>query len=728
MTVNVSRRALFAATGGLTLAAAVPVREARGQMPDRARRVSAYLTIRPDGAILLRNPFIEGGQGIDTGIAQIIAEELDADPARFIVSAAPPGEDYLLLAGNRMRFTGGSFSVRSSFEHFRRLGATARAMLMQAAAGEWGVALAELRTEPGAVLHAASARRADYGALAHRAATLTPPGAVTLKDPARFRVIGTSVPRLEARAKSTGALRYTIDETMEGMEQAAIRHAPRAGMVPGAIANAEAVRAMPGVTGLHVLPGGAIAVTADRWWRAKKAVDAVDLAWAETPEAVPAGFTHATRLAELRIASAQPGEAAESAGDVETALGRASMLLEAEYDAPYLAHAQLEPPSALAWFRADGILEIRVPNQAPDLFRAAAATAANLPAERVEIHSPPLGGFFGRHFIYPHASPMPQAIALARSAGKPVKVIWSREEEFLRDAYRPLSHARFRGGLDSQGNLVALDIRAAGEGPSWRNFGRRAAFDSSVTEGLAGKPYRIPHRRVGHVASPHPARVGVGFWRAVGHSMNDTFFECFLDELADRAGRDPFMFRQALLQHSPRHLNLMQALADLAGRPWRMGGFDAPGGGRRARGMALATSFGTETATLAEVSLEGKAVRVHQLWVAIDPGRVVNPEMVRRQVEGAAALGLSAALHEEVAFEAGSPVPRNFDTYPMLRCDEMPAVHVAIVESGAAIGGVGEPGLPGVPPAVLNAVAALTGQRIRSLPLAKARLAAGRPG
>ena len=727
---NLSRRGLLGA--GLVLGIALPGRAPRAQgagaTQRRASRVGAYLRIAPDGAIHLQNPFIEGGQGIDSAIAQIVAEELDADPARFTVTCAPPGEDFRLQAGGHARYTGGSSSVRSSYLHFRTLGATARAMLVEAAAARLGVPAASLATEPGRVVHAASGRAIPYGELATAAAALTPPAEVPLREASAFRLIGQPLPRLGVRARATGRVTYAIDVKVEGMLLAAVLHASRAGAQPAAVTNEAALRALPGVHSVHRLPG-AIAVVADTWWRAKRAIDQAQVAWAALQGPIMDGdFTASAMLGRLKAAAGTPGNTAEEAGDIRTALAGAARVIEAEYDAPYLAHAQLEPASATARFNADGTLDLWVPNQAPDQFQATAARAAQLDPAQVRVNSPPLGGFFGRHFAYGTANAHLQAIQLAKATGKPVKVIWSREEEFARDAYRPLAFATFRAGLDARGEVVAFQASGYGEGPMTRHFGAAALgtppVDGSIMEGLTGKPYRFPAKRVEFVPVPHPPGVNLGFWRSVGHSMNDFFLECFLDEVAEAVGKDPFALRTALLPDPGRHRALLDAVAAMSGG-WRRGPYDAPDGTRRARGVALASPFGSEVATIAEVSARAGEVVVHDLWIAIDPGSAVNPRTIAEQVESAAAIGLSAALAEEVQFERGEVATRNFDTYPVLRRDRMPRIHVRIVESGAPMGGIGEPGTPGVPPSVANAVFALTGQRIRSLPFSRTRIGAG---
>ena len=723
---NLSRRGfLGAASGALFLGIGLRLDPAAAQTraegpaavaPKPGTRVAAFLEIGPDTRVRLLSPFVEGGQGISTGLAQTIGEELDLDPARFTVECAPPGPDYAVVNGLRM--TGGSFSTRSSFEAMRRLGATAREMLLRAAAARLVVPQDSLTTDDGRVIHAATGRSLEYGALAAAALALQPRDDVPLKNRADFRWIGKPVARLDMRDKSTGRAVYSIDLRIDGMLHAAVQHAPHLGTEPEAITNEAEVRAMPGVQGVERLPG-AVAVLADSWWRARKGAEALQVSWTKPlPEGIATvseTFSSASMLAALQGAT-EPGLPAEQVGDTATAFQGAAQLVEAEYDAPYLAHAQLEPPSAVARFAADGSLDLWLPNQMPELFQQVAAKTAGLQPDQVRVHSPMLGGFFGRHFYYGPASPFPQAILLAKASGRPVRVLWSREEEFGMDALRPLSFARFRAALGPDGMPVALETRAVGEGPIGRWFGAlfQSPIDSSVVEGLDRKPYAIPNRTLTYVKVPHP--VTIAFWRSVGHSMNDFFYESFLDEMARAGGKDPLALRLALLKDSSRHRTLLEAVTDLAGG-WTRGPFEAADGTRRARGVSMASPFGSETATIAEVSLEDGEARVHDLWIAIDPGSVVNPAIVKRQVESAAALGLSSTLLEQVVYEGGQRQARNFDAYPILDRDRMPRVHVTIVESGAPMGGIGEPGLPGVPPAVVNAVAVLTGQHPRSLPL-----------
>ncbi len=725
------RRVLGAATGALILSVALPGRGVRAQTqgpaegagaiaPKPGTRVPAFLEIRADGTVRFLSPFVEGGQGIATGMAQIVGEELDVNPARFAVECAPPGPDYAVVNGIRM--TGGSFSTRSSYAVMRQLGATARDMLIRAAAARLKVQDTELTTRDGVVVHQRSGRTLPYGDLASDAMQLKPNESAALRDPKTFRYIGQPVARLDVRDKSTGRAVYAIDQKVDNMLYAAVAHAPHFGTEPVGIDNEADIRAMPGVHSVHRLPG-AVAVTADSWWRARKAIEAVAVRWSEPKptgiDTVAADFSSAGFAAALTTSS-EEGHVAEAEGDTVAAFTRAAKVIEAEYQAPYLAHAQLEPPSAIARFNGDGTLDVWLPNQMPELFQSISAKVAGLEAEKVRIHSPMLGGFFGRHFTYDAGNPFPQAILLAKATGRPVKVLWSREEEFSRDALRPLSFSRFRAALDPAGRPTAIEVRTVGEGPIGRYFGAltQTPIDPSAVEGIVEKPYAIANRRMTFTKVVHP--VSIAFWRSVGHSMNDCFYESFLDEIALAGKQDPFALRMALLADKPRHRRLLEVVADLSGG-WKRGPYDAPDG-PRARGLSMASPFGSETATIAEVSISGGEAKVHDLWIAFDPGSIVNPAIVKAQVESAAALGLSSVLFEQIVYKDGLRQSQNYDSYPILRREHMPAVHVQIVESGAPMGGVGEPGLPGVPPAVVNAIAALTGQRIRLLPIAATKL------
>ncbi|MBK5012839.1 xanthine dehydrogenase family protein molybdopterin-binding subunit [Pseudomonas sp. S60] len=725
-TVNLSRRRFLAGTavGALVLGFGLPLGVSRVQAATHAERgtqVPAFLEIRPDGTVRLLSPFMEGGQGPFTAMAQIVGEELDVDPVNFVVESAPPGDAYVVME-NGMRITGGSMSVRMSYPTMRRLGALARAMLLQAGAEKLGVPLAELSTTPGTVVHTTTGRSIPYGELAGRAMDLPVPDPTTLKlrDPATFRWIGKPVMRLDARDKSTGKAMYCIDITVENMLHAAVQHAPRLGMTVGGLRNEPEVKAMHGVHSVHQLPG-AVAVVAKRWWHAKRAVEALQVDWQEaaagsTVRAMPADFS-SDRWVEHLGATQGPARDEEQAGDFAATLGSAPTKVEASYHNQYLNHAQLEPPSALARFNPDGSLEVWLPNQAPDMFRDDIAKRTGLDASQITLHSPLLGGFFGRHFLYESANPYPQAIALAKAVGQPVKLIWSREEEFLRDVLRPVAAVKFRAALDADGMPIALEAVSATEGPTEALAGEQGEkIDPTALEGLSGKAYAIAHKRIAQVYVKGPAMLG--YWRSVGNSLNDFFYESFLDELADKGGKDPFELRLHLLRDNPRLTHLLQAVGELSGG-WKRGPFTAEDGSRRARGVAMASPFGSEAAVIAEVSIENGQVKVHDIWQAIDPGSIVNPAIIEHQVNGAVALGLSQTLVEEAVYVDGMPRARNYDLYPILPPSRMARVHVRIIESGAKMGGIGEPPLPAVAPAVANAVAQLTGKRVRSLPMSR---------
>jgi isoquinoline 1-oxidoreductase beta subunit len=728
--VNISRRHFLltsagAAAGAFVLGFGVPVGPARAQqtpspMPP-GTRVPAFLEIRPDSTIRLMSPFVEGGQGVFTAMAQIVGEELDADPKTFLVENAPTGSDYLVVYG-KMRITGGSMSVRTSYDTMRRLGALARNMILQAAAKRLDTSITELTTEPGRVIHAASGRSLAYGDIATEALDLPVPApeSVALRDPSQFRWIGKPVERLDIHDKSTGKAVYAIDCKVDGMLHAAVQHAPRLGLTVGKIRNEDQLKAMPGVHSVHNL-SGAVAVVAERWWNAKRAAEAAQVDWRE-PGAdanpafryMPADFS-TTAFNDKLATEPGNGKDAENVGDVANAFAGAKTVVSATYRSQYVHHAQLEPPSTLARFNPDGTLDIWLPNQAPEQFQADIAKVAGLDPSKVTVHSLILGGFFGRHFLYPSANPYPQAIQLAKAVGRPVKLIWSREEEFLRDPLRPMAAVRFRGALDAGGMLVALEAISACEGPTEAVFGHSDdKLDPTALEGLAGKSYAIPNYRIAQIYVKNPTMLA--YWRSVGNSMNDFFYETFLDELADKGGQDPYELRLKLLQKNERLSNLLKAVGDLSGG-WKRGPFTAEDGSKRARGVAMASPFGSHTAAIAEVSIRNGQVVVHDVWEAIDPGSIVNPAIIEAQVNSATALGMSQVLMEEAVYKNGEPVARNYDLYPILPPDRMARVHVRIVESGAEMGGIGEPGLPAIPPAVANAVSTLTGKRIRSMPL-----------
>jgi len=725
---NLSRRRFLQSAGlvagAFVLGVGLPISQSRAQQPDPVfppgTKVPAFLEIRPDNTISFLSPFVEGGQGIFTAMAQIVGEELDADPATFIVSNAPADAQYKVM-NNGMRITGGSQSVKTSYMTMRRLGAIARHMLLQAAAEKWQVPLTSLRTEPGKVVESQSGKALRYGELASALRDLPVPDIkqIRLKDPKDFRWIKQPIKRLDIYEKSVGKALYTIDISVDDMLQAAVKHAPRLGLEVGEIYNQTAVAAMKGVHSIHRMDG-AVAVVAQRWWHAKRAVEALQVEWKEPATRpsyyMPTDFSSEDYIEEL-IAQKGTGQTAEQRGDISAFIGAKKAVIEATYHSQYVNHAQLEPPSAIARFNPNGTLELWLPNQAPEMFQADVAKRIGLSPENIIIHSPLLGGFFGRHFLYEHAVVYPQAIFLAKAVGRPVKVIWSREEEFLRDTHRPMAAVHFRAAVDTQGYPVALEAVSVCEGPTEGMAGKQGdALDPTALEGITNKSYQIDNIRIAQLY--HKGPVQVGYWRSVGNSMNDFLYETFLDEIAQTSQKDPYEMRLHLLRDNPRLTTLLNTVVKSSGG-WQPGPYVAEDGSRRARGIAMASPFGTEAAAIAEVSISQGVVKVHHIWQAIDPGSIVNPAIIEAQVNGATALGLSQVLVEQKVYQDGQPLARNYDLYPILTPAQMAKVTVSIVESGAEMGGIGEPPLPAVPPAVANAVAQLTGKRIRSMPLSR---------
>ncbi|QCE33071.1 xanthine dehydrogenase family protein molybdopterin-binding subunit [Acetobacteraceae bacterium] len=724
--LNLSRRGfLGSSVGAFVMGISFPKANAATKTKEAGTDVQAFLEIRPDNTILFRSPFNEGGQGIFTSMAQLVGEELDLAPEKFVVENAPPGDTFRVIPKELCppgRWTGGSMSVRTSHLTMRRLGALTRKMLLEAAAQKLHVPLSNLKTDDGKVICEKLGKSFSYGTLAPLALKLPVPNieTITLKDESQFRWIGKALKRLDVKDKATGKAVYSIDITVNGMMHAAIQHAPRLGMTAGQFYNEAQVKEMRGVHSIHRLEG-AVAVVAPHWWEAKLAVEALQVDWQEPAHDsnvryMPADFS-TEKFREFMAKQKHSGETSEEAGDIKTAFSKAATLVQATGSSQYLRHAQLEPPSALARFNKDGSLELWMPNQQPEVFQEDAAKRAGLPIEKVILHSPLLGGFFGRHFLVHTTTVYPQAIALAKATGKPIKVIWSREEEFLRDSARPMSVVHFKGALDSKGIPTAIEAIAVTEGPTEGIANKKASPpDPTAVEGLTEKSYDIPHRRIAQLYVKTP--VMLSYWRSVGHSMNDFFYETFLDELAEKGRQDPYQLRLHLLANNPRLTNLLKGVAELSGG-WKSGVFTAADGSRRARGIGMASSFGSEAAAIAEVSIENGEVRVHHVWQAIDPGKVINPAIIEAQVNSGTALALSQVLMEELAYQDGMPIARNYDLYPILPPHRMAKVHVKIIESGEKIGGIGEPPLPPVPPAVANAVSTLTGKRIRSMPLSQ---------
>ena len=679
----------------------------RAQAAAAATAINSFVRIGPDGAVTMTVGQAEMGQGVYSGFAQILADELGADWSRVSVVSADPHSDH----NNPwfgMQMTGGSMSIRAHYDVLRKAAATAREMLVQAAAEAWGISADGLSTEAGYVIDAAGNRRVGFGEIAAAAARMAPPAEPRLKDPDAFTLIGRRVDRPDLPAKVEGSAVFGVDVFVPGMAYAAVRNAPVKGATVASVDRAS-IEGMPGVIDVVQVPGG-IAVVADRWWRAKQAVDALAVTFAETPHD---GATTAALMDDLRAAFEAPDAAlAEADGDAEAALAGAATLVEADYDAPLLAHATMEPMNCTASV-GNGSCEVWAPNQAPGVAAAAAAKVTGLDPSQVTVRTTFLGGGFGRRF---EPDFVVQAVTASKAVGRPVKLIWTREEDMQHDFYRPAAVARFRAGLDADGKILGWTTRISAPSVMQHVFpdAIRNGVDPSNVEGAVELRYAFPARRVDYVMGK--THLDIGFWRSVGHSHNGFFTEAFLDEVAVAAKVDPYQFRRRLLAHDARALKVLDAAAE-------KGDWDAPLPQGRGRGIAFHESFGSLVAQVAEVSVENGTVRVHRVACAVDCGLAVNPDSIEAQMESAIVYGLTAALRGEITVEGGKVQQGNFHDYELLRMDEMPAVDTVIIEGGPPVGGIGEPGTPPIAAAVTNAIFAATGKRIRSLPIRNQNLA-----
>lgn len=618
-----------------------------------------------------------------------------------------------------LMFTGGSSSVKDLWLPLREAGASARAMLVNAAAAQWGVPASEVQVQQGVLRHA-SGKESGFGALVEAASGLPVPRKVALKDPSQFKLIGQDTKRLEARAKGEGRATFGIDVVLPGMLYATVKMCPTLG---GRVASfqGDAALALPGVQRVFAVDGynggtAGVAVIADTPWHALKGLEAVTIAW---DEAVPgAAFDSDEWLKQLTARlDADAGFSYFSEGDVRAALAGAARTVQATYTAPFLAHAALEPINCTVQFK-DGRATVWASTQVPDIARYAAAQALDLDTEQVEVKVQFIGGGFGRRLEVDFIG---QAAAIARQApnGAPVQTFWSRAEDTTHDIYRPACAARFTAGLGADGQLLGMAAQSAGQAIvplALKRFFNlpMAGPDKTTLEGSFDQPYEWPTARIRHEIVEAP--VPVGFWRAVGHSHQAFFKECFVDELAEAAGADPVAFRLALLKNQPLHARVLQLAAEKAG--WGQPSPPAPDGAPTARGVALHRSFGSTVAQVAEVSVgQDGAIRVHRVVCAVDCGLAVNPNHIRQQMEGGIVFGLSAALHGRIDIRNGRVQQTNFHDVPSLRTDACPRIETYIVPSTEHPEGVGEPGTPPIAPAVANALFALTGQRLRALPL-----------
>ncbi len=666
---------------------------------------NAFVRIAPDDTVTIVIGKSEMGQGVYTGLPVILAEELDVAPTRIGVEFAPvdPAYNHPFIP---LQFTGGSMSTLSSYEQLRQAGATARAMLLAAAAQRWRADVATLRTENGRVMSADGKLSATYGELAASAAALEVPKNVALKDPATFQYIGKSQPRLDNVPKVTGSALFGLDVELPNMLIAVVARSP---VVGGRLKgfNDSDTRAIPGVVEVRQVPTG-VAVYAENTWAAIRGRDALKLLWDEGEHA---DFSTNKLREEYRKRLARPSLVAKTVGDASGALRSAARRLDAEYELPFLAHACMEPLNCVVEVSDDRCeIWVGTQNQSPD--RDAAAAILRLPPERVVLHTLFLGGGFGRR-ANPSSDFVREAVQVAQALPKrPIKTVWTREDDTRGWWYRPFVMSRVRAGIDTDGLPVAWHQTIVSQ-PIVKTTPFAAMVQNNIdptsVEGASDMPYAMPNLLV-DLDDGNPA-VPIQWWRSVGHTHTAFVVNSALDELAALGGTDPVDLRRKLLVEKPRHLAVLNAVAEMAG--W---GSAPPAG--RARGVALQESFGSIVAQIAEVSVSGSDVRVHKVWCAVDCGLAVNPDGVVAQMEGGIIYGLTAALYGEITIEKGRAVQGNFDTYPMLRMNESPEIAVRIVNSNGPMGGAGEPGTPTIAPAVTNAIFAATGKRIRRLPIA----------
>jgi len=666
---------------------------------------NAFVRIGADERVTVIVNHSEMGQGVYTSLPMLLAEELDADWSKVGFESAPVDPKYNHPVYG-MQMTGGSSSVWSAFEQFRQAGAAARAMLIAAAAQQWNMDAANCRTDSGAVLDPSN-RKLTYGQLAAAAAKLTPPAQVALKDPKTFKLIGKPAKRLDTSEKVNGKAVFGIDVKIPQMMTAIVARAPVFGARMRTFDDSRA-RAMAGVRRIVAVPSG-VAVIADSFWQAKTARDALRIDWDEGPMS---SFNTNQMMQQFREQAKSAGKSVRRDGNADAELAKAVRKVEAVYEVPYLSHAMMEPLNCAVDLRP-GSCEIWTGTQFQTMDRASAAKIAGLPEEKVQIHTTFLGGGFGRR-ANPQSDFVVEAVHVAKAAGAPVKVVWTREDDMQGGWYRPAFLHAIAGAIDANGKPVAWRSRVVGQsimvGTPFEALMdlKTKGYDPSSVEGVDDLPYEIPNLLV----ESHQMEVGVPvqWWRSVGHSHTAFATECFIDELATLAHQDPYRFRRALLQKHPRHLGVLDLAAQKAG--WAK---PLPKG--RARGIAVHASFESFSAQVAEVSVTEGKIQVHRMVCAIDCGRYVNPGIIAAQTEGGVIFGASAALFQELTFENGRLQQTNFHSFPMLRMNECPEIETHIVESSEKSGGIGEPGVPCAAPAIANAAFAATGKRIRRLPI-----------
>jgi isoquinoline 1-oxidoreductase beta subunit len=685
---------------------------------DGAPEVNAWVVIRPDDTVVIRIARSEMGQGSLTGLAQLVTEELECDWSKVTTEHPTPGQSVARKRFWGSFYTGGSAGIRASQSYVRRGGAAARLMLIQAAANEWKVPAAECTVADGVITHRLSEQTTTYGKVAEAAAKLELPADIKLKDPKDWKIAGKGMKRLDTRDKTTGKMIYGIDVKLPGMLSAAIKDCPVFGGKLKSFDETKVI-SMKGIKKVVRVGDSAVAVVADTWWHAKTALDALPIIWDEGENAKVSSASVAKWLEE-GLDPAQPAFVGNQKGDAKAAIAAAAKKIEAVYSYPYQNHAAMEPLNATVLYTADKC-EVWTGTQDGEAAFAAVIEASGLPADKCEVHKIMMGGGFGRRGVNDYVR---QAVAIARQMpSTPVKLLWSREEDMTHGRYHPVTQCKLAGAFDADNNLTGLHMRISGHSifSSVTPEALQNGMDPFVFQGLAPSGdafarigpatlgYTVPHLLIDHsMRNPH---VPPGVWRGVNVNHNAIYLECFMDELAHSAGQDPLEFRRMLMADHPKHLGVLNAVAEKIGwsTPAPQGVF---------RGIAQFMGFGSYVAAATEISVtDGNKIKIHRIVAATDPGYAVNPAQIERQIAGSFVYGLSALFYGECTVKNGRIEQENFDAYNSMRIGEMPKVEAIIMPSGGFWGGVGEPTIAVAAPAVLNAFFAATGKRIRSVPL-----------
>lgn len=732
--INVSRREFLITSGkvgtGFTLGlyltacsddktdvtemASATAKEPQAPVPE----VNAWVMIQPDDTVIIRIARSEMGQGTLTGLAQMVAEELECDWSKVTTEYPTPGQNVARDNVWGSFSTGGSQGIRGSHLYVRKGGAVARHMLIEAAAEQWGVAIAECTVAKGVITHQASGRTTTYGKVARQASELFPPEQVELKDPKDWTLIGQPVKRLDTDDKLNGKQIFAADFTLPGMLNASIKASPVFG---GKLKSFDAskVSKMPGVRHVLAVDDDAVAVVADTWWQANTALEKLPITWDEGDN-VNVSSASIDKMLDEGLTSKDNVFIGNQNGDVNQAITGAAKVVEATYRYPYQNHATMEPMNATALWSKDKC-EVWCPTQNGTAALEAAAKAADLPIEKCDVYKLHLGGGFGRRGFQDYVA---RAVSLAKQLpGTPIKLLWSREEDMAQGRYHPITKCKMTGGLDKAGNLTGLQVRISGQSilaavnPAWMTNGAdMLTFQGLLPEGDHEISYSVPNLLVEHAMRNPP--VPPGFWRGVNINQNAIYMESFIDELAHAAGKDPLEFRRKLMAKHPKNLAVLNAVAEKVG-------WDKPAADGVYRGLSVCKTFASYVAACAEVSVNEKGeLKIHRIVAATDPGYAVNPQQIEAQVEGSFVYGLSALLYGECTVKGGAVVESNFHNYPSMLISEMPKVDVIVMPSGGFWGGVGEPTIAVAAPAVLNAIFAATGKRIRQFPLKDVELSA----